>query len=105
MNTAAGDMTGKVELGFGASAVTTRLLYGSYKYDFGKVLVGQDYNNYYVGSASVVLDDNAQKIIRCRVGYPPVADQADSEQRHLYCCYSANGKYWNCRRYWSSYHY
>jgi hypothetical protein len=61
MNASSGDLTGKVELGLGAAGVTTRLLYGSYKYGFGKVLVGQDYNNYYVGSASVVLDDNAHK--------------------------------------------
>ncbi len=61
MNASSGDLSGKVELGLGAAAVSTRLLYGSYKFDFGKVLVGQDNNNYYVGSASVVLDDNAHK--------------------------------------------
>ncbi|MDD2850587.1 MAG: hypothetical protein PHY09_01640 [Desulfuromonadaceae bacterium] len=50
-----GNMTGRVELGTG---VNLRLLYGSYKFDFGSVLVGQDYNKYWVGSEQVYGDDN-----------------------------------------------
>ena len=56
-----GDFGGKVEIGFGSSinstALSTRLLYGSWNFGSGKLLVGQDYNRYWVGSAQVHGDD------------------------------------------------
>jgi len=55
INFSDGKMTGKVEYGTG---VNLRLLYGSYKFDFGSVLIGQDYNKYWVGSDQVAVDDN-----------------------------------------------
>lgn len=78
MKAAFGEMAGRVELGVGnaltkvksttddsanssSSFASIRLLYGTYKLDFGTVLIGQDFNNYYVGSAQVALDDNANK--------------------------------------------
>lgn len=58
MKASNGDLSGRFELGVGPSAVKLRLLYGSYKFNFGSVLVGQDYNNYYVASEEVSYDDN-----------------------------------------------
>lgn len=59
VNFSSGDIGGKVELGFGTIATATpntnalygRLLYGTYKFGAGKILVGQDYNSYYLISA------------------------------------------------------
>ncbi len=50
-----GVVTGKVELGTG---VNVRLLYGTWDFGAGTLVVGQDYNNYYLGSAQTHLDDN-----------------------------------------------
>lgn len=60
VNATNGDMTGKIEIGLkeGGNGLYTRLMYGSYKFGFGKVLLGQDYNNYYLISNQVALDDN-----------------------------------------------
>lgn len=56
-----GDFGGKVEIGLGstinATALYTRLLYGTWNFGSGKLLVGQDYNRYWVGSAQVHGDD------------------------------------------------
>lgn len=61
MNTDAGEVKGKVELGTGAGNVALRLLYGTWNFGAGKLTVGQDYNSYYLGSAQVHTDDNAFK--------------------------------------------
>jgi len=50
-----GDFGGKVEYGTG---VNLRLLYGTWNFGSGKLLVGQDYNRYWMGSNQVHGDDN-----------------------------------------------
>lgn len=63
-----GDVTGQIELGLGLSglgtavgggntAVYTRLIYGTSKFDFGTLLVGQTYTPYWFASDQVALDD------------------------------------------------
>lgn len=49
---------GKVELGVGTAGVTTRHMYGTEKFNFGTVLVGQTENPYYFISSSVAKDEN-----------------------------------------------
>ena len=56
-------LAGQFELGFGPQTtpgVTTalRLAYGTYKFDFGSLKVGQDYTPYWLGSAQIAMDDN-----------------------------------------------
>ncbi len=60
MNASSGDLTGKVEFGSANAngAVYTRLLYGTYKFGFGSVKVGQDYNSYYFISNQTTGGDN-----------------------------------------------
>lgn len=62
-----GPIGGTVEIGsleggagapFGQSA-WTRLWYGTYKFDSGKITIGQDYNSYFVCSNQIHGDDNA----------------------------------------------
>ncbi|MHB8058911.1 MAG: hypothetical protein ACYDHC_13580 [Desulfuromonadaceae bacterium] len=57
VNFSSGKLGGKVELGVGPSSVTTRHMYGTYKFDMGTVLVGQTENPYYLPSASVAKQD------------------------------------------------
>ena len=67
-----GSLTGKVELGLGSNGnygvsygtgsntqVYTRLVYGEYKFDAGKLLVGQNFTPYTFLGAQVAYDDNA----------------------------------------------
>lgn len=62
-----GNFFGHVELGIGNPSlgtanntiVYTRLAYGTYKFDFGTLLVGQTYTPYEFLSQQVALDDNA----------------------------------------------
>lgn len=57
INFSNGTQGAKVELGVGTAGVTTRHIYGTQKFDFGTVLVGQTENPYYIFSASVAKDD------------------------------------------------
>jgi hypothetical protein len=76
-----GDVSGRFELGMGESTLTgsntitgasvanskfvdplyvrVRLMYGTWNFGAGKLTVGQDYNSYYLLSAQVFADDNA----------------------------------------------
>lgn len=59
-----GKLGGRVELGLGLGAgggnttVYTRLIYGTYKFDAGTLLVGQTYTPYWFASDQVAFDDN-----------------------------------------------
>lgn len=59
-----GDLGGKVELGLGLglgggnTTVYTRLIYGTYKFNAGTLLVGQTYTPYWFLSDQVAFDDN-----------------------------------------------
>ena len=58
VNFSNGTQGGKIELGLNTSAgVSVRHAYGTQKFDFGTVLVGQTENPYYIFSASVAKDD------------------------------------------------
>ncbi len=56
-----GEVDGKFEVGAGTGSVVLRLLYGTWNFGAGKLIIGQDYNSYYLGSAQVHTDDNAFK--------------------------------------------
>lgn len=74
INFSNGALAGKVEVG--GSNSNTRLLYGTYKFDFGTLLVGQNYNGYYVGSAQVApiaADDNTN------INYGALWDQRQAQ--------------------------
>ena len=58
INFSNGTHGGKVELGVGTAGVTTRHIYGTEKFNFGTVLVGQTENPYYFISSSVAKDEN-----------------------------------------------
>jgi len=55
-----GDFAGKVEMGFGedGGSVTTRLMYGTWNFGSGKLLVGQDYTRYVALSNQAHGNDN-----------------------------------------------
>lgn len=58
VNFANGNLGGKVEMGLGKGGLTTRHMYGTYKFDIGTVLVGQTENPYYFITSSVANDEN-----------------------------------------------
>lgn len=71
-----GDVTGMIEYGAAAGNANIRLLYGTYKFNFGTLLVGQNYNGYYVGSAQVApiaADDNVN------INYGALWDQRQAQ--------------------------
>lgn len=54
-----GDLAGKAEFGATTGAnPQIRLLYGAWDFGSGKLVVGQDWTRYYIGSASVARDEN-----------------------------------------------
>lgn len=58
VNFSNGTQGAKVEVGVGPAGLSTRHIYGTQKFDFGTVLVGQTENPYYFFSASVAKQDN-----------------------------------------------
>lgn len=61
INFADGNLGGKVEMGIGTgtgATVSTRHMYGTYKFDIGTVLVGQTENPYYFSTSSVAKEEN-----------------------------------------------
>lgn len=58
INFTTGAIGGRVELGVSNTGVSTRHMYGTYKFDMGTLLIGQTENPYYFISSSVAKNEN-----------------------------------------------